>query len=207
MTHFSTAMPIWFAECLYKMLPVEWLSPMNLVQLKFSEGSDASAPESLVDLLLACHARIRRFARLAQTVGARPELSVAEVRAATVLCVRYFADALPLHVRDEEDSLWPRLLERNEALSSTIAVMKAQHGAHEAHVEALLSALRAVQKFPGEVALHRQLEQVAARLEADFEVHLRLEETALFPLLGEALSPQEQVQIVQELRARRRPPA
>lgn len=178
---------------------------MDLVQLHLSQG--AQAPESLVELLLACHTRIRRFARLAFTVGARPELPAAEVKEAAAQCLRYFSEALPLHVRDEEDSLWPRLAGRSPTLDAVMAQMRAQHFGHGVRLEALDSALEAVMQQPNEPNLHRQLAVAASALETDFEDHLRLEETELFPFLAEALPAEVQQTIVAELRARRRPPS
>lgn len=181
---------------------------MNLVPLRLSESVEQNdAPESLVGLLLACHTRIRRFARLALTVGARPELPAAEVKEATAQCLRYFTEALPLHVRDEEDSLWPRLAGHSAVLDATMAQMRAQHFAHRARLDALLAALEAVRQRPNEAALHRQLAAAASTLETDFEDHLGLEEAELFPFLDDALSAGEREEIVQELRARRRPPS
>lgn len=180
----------------------------NLVQLRLSESvEEDQSPESLVDLLLACHTRIRRFARLALTVGARPDLPAAEVKEATAQCLRYFTEALPLHVRDEEDSLGPRLAGRAAKLDATLAQMRAQHFGHAVRLEALDSALRAVQRYPNEPTLHRELAAAASTLETDFEDHLRLEETELFPFLEDALTPEERLAVVGELRARRRPPS
>lgn len=177
---------------------------MDLVQLRHSQED---APESLLALLLACHTRIRRFARLALTVGARPELPSAEIKGAAAQCMRYFTEALPLHVHDEEDSLWPRLAGYSAELDATMAQMRAQHFAHQARLDALLVALRAVFNQPQEPALHRQLADAAATLETDLEDHLALEEAELFPFLEEALSVEQRDTIVQELRARRRPPS
>jgi len=184
------------------------VGPMSLVQLKLSQGLEQNdAPESLVGLLLACHTRIRRFARLAFTVGARPDLPAEEVKEAAAQCLRYFSEALPLHVRDEEESLWPRLAGRSAAIDASMAQMRAQHFGHGVRLEALLAALRAVQQQPHEAAAHRHLALAASALETDFEDHLRLEETELFPLLETALPADVRATIVDELRARRRPPS
>ena len=181
---------------------------MNLVQLGLPDSeAQADAPESLVGLLLACHARIRRFARLALTVGARPELPAAEVKEGVAHCLRYFTEALPLHVRDEEDSLWPRLVGRSPRLDATMAQMRAQHFAHAVRLDALTTALEAVRQRPNEPALHRELAAAASTLESDFEDHLFLEETDLIPFLDEVLLPEEREAIVRELRDRRRPPS
>ena len=181
-------------------------SSMNLVPLGL-DPETAVALESLVSLLLACHSRIRRFARLALTVGARPDLPAIEVRDAAAQCLRYFTVALPLHVRDEEDSLWPRLVGHSTALDATMAQMRAQHFGHLARLAALTSALEAVARQPNDPEVHRQLAAAASTLETDFEEHLALEETELFPFLEDALPAEVRETIVAELRARRRPPS
>ncbi len=174
---------------------------MSLVQLRV-EGDEE--PESLLSLLLACHARIRRFTRLALTIGVRPDMAAFEVQGNAAQCLRYFTQALPLHVRDEEESLWPRLAGHDPALDATMAQMRAQHFAHVVLVEALTRALRAVCLHPNQPAAHRQLSAAASTLEADFEDHLSLEEQRLFPFLSRVLSADERETIVGELRARRR---
>lgn len=163
--------------------------------------------EGLVDLLLACHARIRRHARLALTIGARMELPLGEVMGVATQCLRYFSEALPLHVRDEEDSLAPRLAGRSESLDATLAQMRAQHFAHEVLLDVMTEALRAVLAEPASAQHRRRLADAAATLETDLEAHLSLEEAALFPFIGGALSAGEQAEAVRELRARRQPAA
>lgn len=171
---------------------------MMLVSLGVPSGG-----EGLVELLLACHARIRRFSRLALTIGARADLAPAEVKDVAAQCLRYFTEALPLHVRDEEDSLWPRLAGRSAQLDAALAQMRAQHFAHGPRVEALTEALRQVHATPEDAGARRRLAVTAATVESDFEEHLQLEETALFPFIGRELSDGEQQAAIAELRARR----
>ena len=176
-------------------------APAALVQLGFENGAPA---ETLGALLLACHQRIRRYCRLALTVGVRPDLPAAEVKAAAAQCLRYFGEALPMHVQDEEVSLWPRLAGRAPGIDATLAQMRAQHFEHVGRIEALQTALRRVFEKPNEPALHRQLASAASTVETDFDAHLKLEEEGFFPQLNELLSEDEREAIVDELRARRR---
>lgn len=161
-------------------------------------------PESLLSLLLACHERIRKFTRLALTLGVKTDLPAEEVRCNAAHCLHYFTEALALHVRDEEESLWPRLEGHDPSLDATMAQMRAQHFAHVARLDALTAALRAVFHQPGEAVAHRLLAAAASTLEADFEDHLALEEQEIFPYLGRVLSADEREAIVDEVRARRR---
>lgn len=166
----------------------------------------AGEPESLRELLMACHGRIRQHARLAFTLGARRDLPAAELTDAATRCLRYFTQALPLHVRDEEDSLAPRLAGHSAALDATLARMRSEHSGHQLLVQALVEALEAVIEQPNQAALHRQLARAAGTLETDFEGHLRVEEFELFPFLDQLLPAQTQAQIIKELRARRSSP-
>lgn len=172
----------------------------NLVQL----GAAPARTETLQDLIMECHTRIRHFSRLALTIAARPELSADEVKEGAAQCLRYFTVALPLHVQDEEDSIAPRLTGHSPELDATLAQMRAQHLEHETRVEAQLKALDAVIKRPNAVT-RRQLALVSATLETDFEAHLRLEELQILPLFNKLLKPSVQAEIIKELRARRMP--
>lgn len=175
-----------------------------LVPLKINPS--ALEQESLRELLMTCHGRIRRFARLAFTLGARRELPADEVKDAAARCLRYFTQALPLHVRDEEDSIAPRLAGQSPALDATLARMRSEHSGHQPLVQALVEALEAVIAHPNQAPLHRQLARAAGTLETDFEGHLQVEELELFPLLDQLLPAAMQAQIISELRARRNAP-
>jgi len=123
----------------------------------------------VVDLLLACHARIRRFIDLAQRAG-----DDAEVRATVI---RYFTEALPLHVADEEELIAPRV---------ATGEMHAEHVSHEP----LLARLCA-----GDFT-------VAPELAVLFDQHLAAEERDVFPAVRGLPQP-EQDAIRAAMRARR----
>lgn len=154
-------------------------------------------------MLLECHERIRTFSRMAEEVGRRPELPAAEVAEACARCERYFVEALPLHVADEEESIVPRLTGKRPEVDGALATMHRQHGEHEADIAALVAALRAVKASPEEAGLREQLRVVAERLSRAFEEHLAAEEQVLFPAIRAVLAPEVQAEIVAEQRARR----
>lgn len=156
--------------------------------------------ETLVGLLLECHERIRRFSRLSVELSRRADLPEAEVVDACARCERYFGEALPLHVADEEESLLPRL--RGEAVDEALATMHAQHDEHRPVLVELLESLRALRAAPSSAQARTQLGAVAARVADEFEQHLTLEEQVLFPAVA-ALEAGVQRQVVAELRARR----
>jgi hemerythrin-like domain-containing protein len=159
--------------------------------------------EDLVALLLECHGRIRSFVALASEVGRRVDLPDDEVRGACLRCERYFTLALPLHVRDEEESLVPRLRGASAEVDEALAAMHRQHGEHEAPLRALLETLQALAAAPGDRGLRSRLHDEAAALGWAFEEHLAAEERVLFPLIQARWSRATQAQVLAELRARR----
>lgn len=157
--------------------------------------------EGLLELLAACHARIRHFAKLAHEIALH-ELSPDETTARCREVQRYFAEALPLHVADEEESLLPRLRGRRAPVDEALAAMHAQHAEHEPLLAALDRALEALAARPSDAAERARLEAVAAPLGPALEYHLALEEREIFPALAQ-LDAATEAAIVQELRARR----
>lgn len=165
----------------------------------------SAEPETLVALLLACHERIRRYTGLALTLAERDDLPRAELSEAVDGCARYFAEALPLHVRDEEDSVLPRLRGLRPELDQALDAMRAEHEGHELGLRALLDSLAALKESPSAAARSR-LREVAEPLGRELEQHLRAEETRIFPVLRELLSRDDERAAIAELRARRSAP-
>lgn len=156
-----------------------------------------------MDLLLECHGRIRQFVALAREAGERRDLTAADVAEACSRVERYFVEALPLHVRDEEDSILPRLSGRSSELDQALSKMQAEHQEHEPALARLLSACRAVRAAPDDPLCRRELGQTAAALGHAFDGHLELEETVVFPALRDLLTEAARADITSELRARR----
>jgi iron-sulfur cluster repair protein YtfE (RIC family) len=160
--------------------------------------------EGIVELLLECHARIRSFSDLAVRLGEAPAPSPAEVADAAARVRRYFAEALPLHARDEEESVLPRLRGRDPAVDAELLAMAREHAEHEAPVAALTGACDEIARDPTRApALLRGVGRAAAELERHFAAHLRREESVIFPALRRLLDPAADAEIVREIRARR----
>jgi iron-sulfur cluster repair protein YtfE (RIC family) len=157
----------------------------------------------LVDLLLECHERIRKFVALARTAGESTDAPSDQVVDACASVERYFVEALPLHVRDEEESLVPRLSGHSRALDDALSMMESQHAEHGPQLSALLRASAAVRAAPEALALRAELVHTAEELERAFSAHLQLEETQIFPAIRTALPADVQASIIKELRARR----
>ncbi|MFT3764117.1 MAG: hemerythrin domain-containing protein [Minicystis sp.] len=171
---------------------------------------DGDAPGDAVDALLECHRRIRHFTAVAAALPEATTASAAEIAEAAAGVARYFAVALPLHSTDEEVSIAPRLLAHApaEALRAALAAMERQHDAIDATLASALPRWRAVADDPACLPAHAAaLRGLAARLAAQWEEHLALEEATIFPAMR-ALLPSSEMNVIQvEMRARRASPA
>lgn len=170
---------------------------------QLSRRRTSRPPGDLVDLLSDCHQRIRHFVTLAHRAGARQGVPADQIVQACFDVERYFTQALPLHVADEEESIEPRLRGLSPTVDAALDATLRQHQQHEPHLEALLGAASVLRNAPHDAAARGKLAAVALALESQFEEHLRLEETVIFPAIRQLLSPAIQTSIMHELRQRR----
>jgi iron-sulfur cluster repair protein YtfE (RIC family) len=174
------------------------------MEIRIGKGPKQTAPGDVVDSLLDCHERIRRFIELAQAIAVRRELTGAELVEACARVERYFREALPLHVRDEEDSIEPRLRGLSVSLDRALDAMHAEHLIHDPMIEGLLQASALLREQPGDLERRRGLGEVANALARELDPHLRQEEEVVFPALRTLIGDQPRADILDELRARRR---
>lgn len=172
---------------------------MTIVRIGERAGGDGG---DTVDALLACHQRIRSFLALGARVGQGGE--AAEVADACRRIERYFREAMPLHVADEEETVLPRLRGRDAAVDRALAEMQEQHAAHLVGLTALTGAATALAAEPEEPVLCRQLAAKNLALSEALVPHLELEEAIIMPAMRRLLSPGELADIAAEIRARRR---
>jgi iron-sulfur cluster repair protein YtfE (RIC family) len=159
----------------------------------------------VVDMLLACHERIRAFTGLARRLGSATDASEAEVRDAAATIGRYFREGLPLHVLDEEELVVPRLVGRDAALDAALATMASEHTSHAPVCERLIAVCDALAQRPGQLhELATELAEVGAILDTDFTTHLAAEERLVFPALA-ALPDADRMAIAAAMQARRQP--
>ncbi len=94
--------------------------------------------DSPIELLEACHEKIRRFATLTQRIAHHIEKKGIDRKAqeAAESVLRYFTIAAPLHHQDEEDDLFPALMHLSPAtlgeesyknLNITIQELETEH--------------------------------------------------------------------------------
>ncbi len=157
-----------------------------------------------VDLLLECHDRIRSFLALARRVAEAGPAERDAVPEAAARVHRYFTQALPLHARDEEDSILPRLHGRDPDVDRELETMAREHAEHEPPLTRLVTACDAVARDPDRHGgLAPTIAAAARELEEHFVAHLRREEEVIFPAMRRLLDRAEDAAIVRELRARR----
>ena len=164
-------------------------------------GKRSVESPSMRDRLTDCHARIRKFCALAKRLSEGGPAD--HTREAAADLHRYFSIALPLHVRDEDESVRPRL-ERlaDPSLSAALETMSAEHVTAEVALDELLAEWSAIAQAPSE-ARCLQTRTAALWFDTYMHRHLEAEELRIFPAL-DALPRGQWDAIVAEMQARRR---
>lgn len=160
--------------------------------------------EDAVELLLECHGRIRTFTELATRLATAEGATEEEIAGAAASVRRYFAEALPLHMQDEEESLLPRLAGRDRQVDAALVTMHRDHAGQSAALARMVELCGELASAPGRHGeLAPALAGAAASVREHFERHLALEEEIVFPAVRAVLGDGVRTEIVRELRARR----
>jgi hemerythrin-like domain-containing protein len=112
---------------------------------------------------------------------------------------RYFSSSAPLHHRDEEEDLFPRINRQSLRIAELVHNLKREHRQLDTLWETLAPELR---RIPGEGFSDTFLEAAGRFCELSRE-HIRLENMELLPLVASSLSQQE-LGYVGEAMAKRR---
>ncbi len=159
-------------------------------------------PTDVADLFLECHGRIRRFLGFAHVLARSNGQPDDDIRSTAEQIVRYFTIAFPLHVADENDSVFPRLAGRTDALDMALALLRDDHAEH-APIDHLVALCRLVAHDPRQLAaVADSLAETVEQLTVELEAHLSLEELVVFPALRE-LAAAEREAIRSEMKLRR----
>ena len=160
------------------------------------------ATEEPVDLLLACHAKLRHFSELSLALATRGDIDDDQIRDAGHRLLRYFSVALPLHEADEEETLAPALADvMTPHQAEAIEHMCDQHRLlHDALAE-LFPCWERAEREPSTIDRAAMLPH-ARKLAAILDVHLALEELVIFPIVQVIPEP-ERRRLFIEMRARR----
>lgn len=157
----------------------------------------------LIDAIADCHTKIRTHIDLASRLAGGQAASDEEVRQTAARVVRYFKQGLPVHVRDEEDSLDPRLRALSPNLAQTLDEMTRMHASHEPILAELITIAERIENAPqGREELSPLLGRLLATFGPEMERHLLLEERELLPAVGH-LGPSVEAVIRQEIAGRR----
>ena len=161
-------------------------------------------------LLSDCHRRIEMFLASLERVGAIIDKPLnAEARSALETALRYFRESAPKHTADEEESLFPRLRQKEDpALQEAIRTLSPLEQEHR-RAESLHSEVDRLGRasFNGGVLSGpdaRAFRQAIAELLSIYKEHIRFEDEVLLPAAGRVLSPTEKVAIASEMAARRK---
>lgn len=172
---------------------------MIAMLIKLTEPTRAPAPAATFaqpfEMLTACHERVHRsldlLARLCERV--RQQRVDQAVRDAARDVLRYFDIAAPHHHEDEERHVFPRLLAMDEAgpaVHQAVHQLLRQHEAMRAQWVVLRRPLE--QLAAGEdAAFDADALEAAAHFAALYQDHAETEESMIFPLAAQALSPDE----------------
>lgn len=161
-----------------------------------------------VDALTACHARIRHFSGVSVRLANAEGLPSSEIAQAAEGLIRYFSIALPLHARDEDESIEPRLrrfLPEGELAGPAASAMVEQHQEIDRLLEALLPLWTLLSSRPAKLAeFAPELRSLSLRLDDLFRAHLQMEEVTVFPAMRKYLPERELKGIALEIQERRR---
>ncbi len=160
-----------------------------------------SVPSDVVETLQFAHTESMQVMSLAESlVEASATPSVAE---AAARIEAFLSKTLPRHVRDEEDSLAPRLAGRHPVVDKAIETMKSEHfveAAMAARVVGLLGVIRRDVSMLNE--LRFTLSTAIGELKSLLVRHQAMEESIVFPALKRLLPRQALTDIGVEMTAR-----
>lgn len=177
---------------------------MNTAYLRLSEP--AAGAEAPLEILSACHDRVERqcatLRRLVSHLAAQGADREARTAAANVM--RYFDTSAKHHHADEEEDLFPALIESMAGsdavcLREMIEGLKADHRALEAAWRRLRGVLERI--AAGEsVPLASDDVEALVRL---YERHIEREESELLPMAARLLSEDDLARVGRAMRERR----
>jgi hemerythrin-like domain-containing protein len=169
-------------------------------------SSPAAGPEAPLDMLGACHTRVekqcRTLERLAPHLAQHGSDGAAQEAAQAVL--RYFETAAVHHHADEEQDLFPALL---EAMAGSDAVcireltreLLAEHRQLEQRWSALSPQLQAIARGQAQLLQPTQVNDFVV----GYRSHIHKEDTELLPMARRLLDESQLQRIGQAMRQRR----
>ncbi len=170
-------------------------------------GPPPSGFDEPLDILHACHDRVRRSLALLREIGERVATGRVDVgvHGAAADVLHYFDRAAPLHHEDEEQHIFPCVLAHTSDAAVRAAVMRLQedHLTMEALWVRLRVPLAALANGRDE-AYDASQRAAAARFCALYGRHAKCEDEVVFPLAAELLADDVRHAAAQEMVRRRK---
>jgi len=160
-------------------------------------------------LLSDCHRRVEMFLRMLEAVAkAIDRPSTEETKRALQSALRYFAEAVPKHTADEEESLFPRLRQLHDSAVksafSRLDCLEADHRwAEPLHSEVERLGMQYLSIGHLSATEIDSFRSCVAKLADMYKEHINAEDQLIFPLAAKLLSSNEKAAIAQEMARRR----
>jgi hemerythrin-like domain-containing protein len=160
-------------------------------------------------LLSDCHRRIETFLSTLAAVADVLDEPISEHTARSLqAALQYFREAAPKHTADEEESLFPRLRERdNPEVVSALRALDELERDHDtvSPLHAEVERLGAQYLAMGSLSASDcdTFRTAIKKLQSMYADHIRVEDTVIFPLAARVLSQEEKTVIAGEMAGRR----
>lgn len=177
--------------------------------IRIASPEDITAPvgfDTPLDMLRACHRRVEQQFSTLRRLSSHLAMSGSDKQAqeAATAVMRYFDIAAPKHHADEEEDLFPALME-SMAGSDAVCLRELTHQLLSQHVE-LDGYWQRFRSVLVEVAAGRPAQLAPALVQAFdalYSEHILREEAELLPMAERLLSDREIQRIGQAMRLRR----
>jgi hemerythrin-like domain-containing protein len=160
-----------------------------------------------IGVLEDCHRRIEKFLDVLLALAGQTQSSPFrnEQRDAIESALRYFREAAPKHVADEEDSLFPRM--RAARHSEALSDLDELHSDHLTVAENHSAVEELFRRWLTDGLLsspdHEHLISLLQSLRETYARHIKQEETQLFPHAARLLTPNDLKAVGLEMAKRR----
>jgi iron-sulfur cluster repair protein YtfE (RIC family) len=160
-------------------------------------------------LLSDCHRRIETFLSTLAAVADAVDQPLSEHTARSLqAALKYFREAAPKHTADEEESLFPRLRERNNPeVASALRALDDLERDHDtvSPLHAAVERLGAQYLATGSLSAADcdTFRTAVKKLQSMYADHIRVEDSVIFPLAARVLSQEEKTAIAGEMAGRR----
>ena len=163
-----------------------------------------------LELLSDCHRRVESFLRALILVAEQAhggELNPQQ-REALETALRYFREAAPKHTADEEESLFPRMRELNDAAArEALAKIQALEADHEVAKVSHDAVEQLGQQWLADGRLSMDQTALLAehlrKLHSIYERHIAIEDNEIFPLAKQVLDSKTLSDVGREMAERR----